>query len=347
MTTSLEVVAVGARTPVGLAAESSAAAVRAQISRLREHPLLVDASGEPIVFAPDGLLDPKLGARDRMVTLAESVLAEVVSKLSPAVSRVRQIALHLALPEARPGFSESDATRVLDTIRARWRLPPPVRVTLAGRGHAGAIRAVERAVQETRGNEDTLFVTAGVDSYHEAETLHWLGSNRRLARNGARNGFTPGEAAGCLVLASAGLCSRLGLPRLARVRGVGIAEEHLASLRDGEPLGVALSQAIQGAVSALEFPRESIDSVYCDINGERLRSQEWGFALLRTPSVWKSLGYQAPAGCWGDVGAASGVLGSVLAVQSFVRRYARGPRAVVVASSEGGLRGALLLENPV
>ncbi|RJS27288.1 hypothetical protein DRW03_02640 [Corallococcus sp. H22C18031201] len=347
MNTKVDVVAVGARTPVGLSAESSAAAVRAQISRVREHPILVDASGEPLVFASDGLLDPQLGARDRMVVLAESALAEVVTKLSAAMPRVRQLALYLALPESRPGFSERDANGMLDSLRARWRSPPSMRVTLAGRGHAGAIRAVESAVQEMRGNEDTLFVVAGVDSYHEAETLHWLGSTRRLVRNGARDGFTPGEAAGCLVLANAGLCSRLCLHGLAHIRGVGTAQEQPAAHSDGNPLGVALSESIQRAVSALELPRDAIDTVYSDINGERFRSEEWGFALLRAPSVWKSPGYHAPAGCWGDVGAASGVLGSVLAVQSFVRRYARGPRAVVVASSGDGLRGALLLESPV
>jgi len=53
----------------------------------------------------------------------------------------------------------------------------------------------------------------------------------------------------------------------------------------------------------------------------------------------------APANCWGDVGAAFAPLAAMLAARSFARRYARGPRAVVLAGSEAGLRGVLWLED--
>ncbi len=87
-----------------------------------------------------------------------------------------------------------------------------------------------------------------------------------------------------------------------------------------------------------------VDTIYIDINGERYRSEEWGFVALRTQALWRSLDYEAPCDAWGDVGAAWAPLAGVLAVRSFVRGYARGPRAMVLAGSLDGLRGAMLLE---
>ncbi|MFO7568088.1 MAG: hypothetical protein R6X02_35940 [Enhygromyxa sp.] len=52
---------------------------------------------------------------------------------------------------------------------------------------------------------------------------------------------------------------------------------------------------------------------------------------LRTPELWSRLTYESACSSWGDVGAASAVLGAVLAVRGFLRGYARGARAMVMA----------------
>ncbi|HVG60018.1 MAG TPA: hypothetical protein VNA24_15785 [Hyalangium sp.] len=346
MNTQVEVVAVGARTPVGFTAESSAAAVRAGICRYAEYPF-IDARGEPVVVAADRLLDPRIEGRDRLVPMAESAFEQVVAKLGQGVAHESRLRVLLALPENRPGFSEDDAAWVADALTALFRAKASsVRVEIAGRGHAGAIRAVEQAVRECSRSGDNLFLVAGVDSYHHAETFDWLERHRRFAHPGIPGGFTPGEGAGCLALASARLRGRLSLPQLAIVRGACTAQESLLRDSDTGSLGVGMTQAVKGAVAGLEFPREGIDLLYTDINGERYRSEEWGFVVLRTPLVWKSPGYKAPSDCWGDVGAAFGALGGILAVQAFARGYARGPRAMVMAGSDGGLRGAVLLQDP-
>ncbi|MCY1045725.1 hypothetical protein OV208_30710 [Corallococcus sp. bb12-1] len=346
MSAEVEVVAVGARTPVGYSAESSAAAVRARISRYAEYPF-IDARGEPVVVAADGLLEPKLEGRERIVPMLESVLEEVESKLGHGVFQGNSLRLLLALPENRPGFSEDDAGWLIRTLTARFQSKTSSpRVELAGRGHAGAIRAVEQAQRECSSGREHVFLVVGVDSYLHAETFGWLEQRRRFAQQGIRGGFVPGEGAGCLALMSAGLRRRLRLPPLATVRGVRTAQE--VQLRDSPTgsFGAGMTQAVQGAVAGLDLPREAVDSLCMDINGERYRSEEWGFVALRTPSVWKSTGYTAPSGSWGDVGAAFGALGGVLAVRSFARGYAPGPRAMVLAGSDGGLRGAMLLQAP-
>ena len=100
------------------------------------------------------------------------------------------------------------------------------------------------------------------------------------------------------------------------------------------------------AVATLRLPDERIDDLYCDINGERHRTDEWGFTALRHhAAIRDGSDYVTAAGAWGDVGAASGVLSCVLAIRAWERRYAHGPRALIWASSPAGLRGVVILER--
>src|SRR5690606_25442746 len=183
-------------------------------------------------------------------------------------------------------------------------------------------------------------VILGAESYLHPQTLLWLLHQRLLAQPSSPNGFIPGEAAGCLVLSTARLRPYAGWPRQAVRRGVGIGHE--TQLRDSEigSTGMGMIEAVREANAS--SAGAEVDTVYIDINGERYRSEEWGFVALRTPELWRSLDYQAPSTCWGDVGAAWGTLAGVLAVRSFVRGYASGPRAMVLAGSLNGLRGAML-----
>jgi 3-oxoacyl-[acyl-carrier-protein] synthase-1 len=352
---ALDIIAIGARTPVGITAEESAASVRAGISRAREFPF-VDAHGEPVVLATDGSLDAQLEGRERVWALLESALDQVTRKLGgvwraagEGHGQARHIHLLLALPEARPGFSEGDAAWIAEATGRRVRARSggiDVDVTIAGRGHAGAIRAVEAAMRQARGHDDAVWMVGGADSYVHTETFLWLEGQRRFAQAGVRSGFVPGEGAGCLVLATPRLRARLRSPRLAAVSGAATAEEKQLRGSEAGSSGAALAEAVRGAITGVALPAQAADVVYIDINGERYRSEEWGFVALKTPEAFKSLQYRAPSDCWGDVGAAFGTLGAILAVRSYARAYARGPRSLVLAGSDGGLRGAMLVLDP-
>ena len=80
MSIGIEVIATGARTPLGLTAESTAAAVRASISAFGEFPFVM-ANGEPVIVCADPQLESALEGRARLVALIESVLDEVLQKL--------------------------------------------------------------------------------------------------------------------------------------------------------------------------------------------------------------------------------------------------------------------------
>jgi 3-oxoacyl-[acyl-carrier-protein] synthase-1 len=149
-----------------------------------------------------------------------------------------------------------------------------------------------------------------------------------------------------VIVASRFALGALQLPRLARVSGAHAAMESRTIASDAEVLGHGLADAVLGATGALRLPAEAVEDVYGDINGERYRADEWGFALLRAGRALRTVQCKTPASCWGDVGAASGALGCVLAVRAWARGYASGSRALVWGGSDNGLRAAVVLQAP-
>jgi len=338
------VVAVGARTPVGLCSESAAAAVRCRISRVGEHPSLVDGAGGPLKAAWDPFIDDALTGPGRLIALAMTALEEVAFTL---VSQrpLPTLPVFLALPEPRPGFGPGAVQEVLRGI-ASAVLPGVARLEVQAiiGGHAAAIRALELAYSHLEQRKAEVCVVGGTDSYLDADTLDWLDGKKRLAQDEVRGGFIPGEAAGMVAVASHDARAALGLPVLAHIRGIATGQEPRSIDCPEGLLGEVLSQVIQRATADIRVTGELVDDIYCDINGERHRTDDWGFTLLRIPSVFRDgTAYVAAADCWGDVGAASGALGCVLAVQAWRRGYANGSRALICGSSDGGLRGSILL----
>ena len=66
MTGSIYIIATGARTPVGLASAPAAAAVRAGITALGDHPFMVDQVGDPMPGAVDAEIDSHLMGPERL-----------------------------------------------------------------------------------------------------------------------------------------------------------------------------------------------------------------------------------------------------------------------------------------
>jgi len=338
----IDLLGIGARTPVGLTAPASAAAIRAGISRLREFPFAT-MRGEPLIIGADARLKDALQGPARMVELATSAVAEALADFAPGA--VPECELWLALPEQRPGFDDHAAATVArasaDAARQRGFR---TRATLGGRGHAGVMQCVQRILAAT--DAERLHVVVGVDSYCDDECLVWLEQARRLAQDGVRGGFTPGEAAGCLVLGRRRLGALLERRPLATISGAGVHQETQLRDSDAGSFGLALSEAVMDAAAGLDLPAHAADAVYCDINGERYRSEEWGLFATRAHAALRSLQYQTFCGSIGDVGAAFGAIASIAAAQSFARGYARGPRALVMAGSDSGTRGAMFLHDP-
>jgi 3-oxoacyl-[acyl-carrier-protein] synthase-1 len=340
----IDVVATAARTPLGLRSAPCAAALRAGINRLGEHPSLLDRLGNPMVAALDAKLDPTMTANDRLVTLAQHGLAELSETLGEA--KAPRIPVWLALPEIRPGFAERDAAEIQACVQRTTGLAfelGPVQVF--PRGHAAGVLALEAAATHMMNGADEFGIVGGVESYFHPDTMNWLDGHRQLAGEDGRSSFVPGEGAGFMMLSAHRAHLRYRLDALASVASFGTAFERNL-IKTGELcLGEGLTTAVGNAVRGLG-QGERVNDIVCDINGERYRAEEWGFVALRLAGHFDdAASYHSPAGSWGDMGAASIPLFTMLACQAAARGYAKGPRTMVWASSEQGVRGAVVLET--
>lgn len=347
MNSAAHLVALGARTPVGLNAASTAAAVRAGISRISAHPHFVDPVGEALSCAYDGLLPPTLQGVPRMLELALHAVTQCLDQL-PTNLHLRELPLLLAVPEHRPGFSETDEAKLVAELQAA--LPSVVRVSVVARGHAGALLALGQAQEWIAKRRAEVCLVGGVESYLEADTIDWLTDQDQLAMSGGRSQFTPGEAAAFVMVANSGVLHTHGKPSGGILRGAHSAQETCLIKTDAINRAKALIACVEGAAAPLKLPEEAIDDTWCDLNGERYRTDEWSQVLLRLPHVFRqkhgvAVSFQTAVSSWGDVGAATGALLAILASRSWERAYSRGERILLVAGSEQGLRSAVVLES--
>ena len=348
MTTPVYIVATGARTPLGLQAAPSAAAYRAAISGMGEHPFMIDQVGDPMPGALDVQLDPGLIGPERLLALVEPALREACASLgkNAQVSKL-WLPVYLGLPELRPGFTERDAATVRFGLTRFEGLPITISdVNMYTQGHAAGLLALATATEKIQQGAVEACLVGGVESYFQPDTMEWLDENRQLAGAVSRSAFVPGEAAGFCLLMNERARTRLGLSALVCVLAVSIGRETKLIKTSEICLGAGLTTVVQNAVGGLSPDSGRINAVICDINGERYRGEEWGFVCLRLSQYFDDpTAYDSPADCWGDMGAASGPLFAMLACQAAVRGYAKGPRTLLWTSSECGLRGAAVLET--
>jgi 3-oxoacyl-[acyl-carrier-protein] synthase-1 len=344
--TDVAIIGVGARTPLGLTADASAAAVRGAISVIREHPYFVDKAGEPMKMTRDAALAIDLSGTERCLELARSALSQAVGPLIDHHVRVGVIPTFVGLPEARPGRS-ADLERLLtsDLMATASPLGVSLDVQTISYGHSAGLMALEAALKRFHSGEADLCLIGGVDSYIDGETLEWLDQNKQLMSGVNRSGFPPGEAAGFCLVASSSFVRRTSLHPLARVVSASTTVEKNRIKTDTICVGEGLTAAIRGACAALEPAKGRVEQTWCDMNGERYRSTEYTYTLLRAQSLFVKSHVSHPADCWGDVGAASGPLFIGLAIESWSRSYAKGPRALLWTSSECGYRAAAVLQR--
>jgi len=345
MAASVFIVANGARTPLGRRAAPSAAALRAGISGVGEYPLLIDRPWTLRQAALDSELSTALIGSDRLLVLARTALCEACAPLKVSQSSRLRLPVYLGLPEFRPGFTKQDAEAVCSGLAQLDELPIEIsELTVFTEGHAAGLLALATAVEQIRQGAFESCLVGCVDSYFHPDTMNWLDKNRQLAGGDARSAFVPGEGAGFCLLASERVQKRFGIAALMRVVAVTIGKETNLIKTEDICFGEGLTKTVQAATQGLTAG-EKINNVICDINGERYRADEWGYVCLRLSQYFDDpTNYLSPADCWGDMGAASAVLFAMLACQAAERGYAKGPRTMLWASSEGGLRGAAVLE---
>lgn len=342
---TIVVVGVGARTPLGLDAASSAAAVRAGISAIQDHPYMIDRFGERMKVTRDIGVDVDLRGADRAVEIAASPALDALQPILESASAA-EVKLILSTGEPRPGQPDGFAAQV--DRRLRTRLAQHVVLEGGGStagGHAGGLLAIYHACKSLREGRAKFCLAGGADTYLEPETLEWLDENEQLHSEGNIYGFCPGEAAGFTLLTTLGVARAHGLRPLLEIVGSSIASEENRIKAETVVLGEGLGAAFRFLFQ--EAPIDPVDRIICDMNGERYRGNEYGFAVIRNPGRFKDAAdFETPADCWGDVGAASGPLFVSLVTEAEARGYQPGPLSLIWASSENGARAGLLLGAP-
>lgn len=336
----------GARTAVGMTAAATAAAVRAGIAGFGQHPFVVDTAGNSMIVAAAPYIGMDVRGAARLAELAAPAAVEAVGS-SSSIGQL-PIPLFVGLPPVRPGRGDDVPAIVVD--RLREELASVCRIEKIGvieSGHAAGTMAIERAWHAVQSGASEFALAGGVDSYLEPETLDWLEENDQVHSAGPENnayGFIPGEAAGFVLLTSTATARRYQLSATLELMSVALARETNLIKTDtvctGEGM-LAMFQALAGDPPAIK-----VDHLYCDMNGEPYRADEFGFASIRASDLFQTPdAFTAPADCWGDVGAASGPLLLMLAEAATRKRYAEGPVLAAFTSSESGERCGFLTRD--
>lgn len=339
------IVGIGGRTPVGLTAPISAASVRAGISRIGDHPYMIDKACNPMAVAIDPVLPHDLTAEKRLYELALSAIQEGLSPLSEKSVRIEAIPMFIGLPEPRPGLLDSYGEKLVRGFRESQDLAISLSdVEILPYGHSAGLMAMQAGWHQIKLGRVEFCLIGGVDSYMVPETLEWLDDEDQLMSGENRSGFPPGEGSGFCLLASTSAARRWKLDVLAWVVAVATAEEQNRIKTETICIGEGLTKAISQVIGVLDLPEEKVNFTICDMNGERYRTEELVFTLLRTQSAFVAPhDFMTPADCWGDMGAASGPLFANLTMASGLRGYASGPLTLLWTSSEGGQRSTALL----
>ncbi|MFY0562875.1 beta-ketoacyl synthase N-terminal-like domain-containing protein [Archangium lansingense] len=349
-----EVLGVGMVSPIGLNGVSTAAAVRAGITRFRETEHLTREE-EPLVMSlvADEYLPPLaeplqdlelLSRHERMLKLAGLALRECLSDLPWSES----LPLFLGLPEVLPGelVPAEPLPPFLDLLAVQSGRRWDKRSRLYAAGRAAGMVALQAALELLGSGKVPCVIVGGVDSYLDEALLALLRDENRLRAHGTYDGFIPGEGAAFLMLALAGTARKLKREPLAKLDVASIGKEpghrYSREVYRGEGLAATFRDLFESAPS----PAMPVRTVYAGLTGEGLHSKEWGVAYLRHQECF-SEAFQLvhPADCLGDPGAALGPLMLGLAALGMRRGY-RASTCLVWCSSDLESRGAALLSLP-
>jgi 3-oxoacyl-[acyl-carrier-protein] synthase-1 len=345
---AVQIAGLGACTPIGRNAWSSAAAARAGVCGFGEHPFMIDSAGEPMRVARAPWIAADVDVPHRCAALLLPAIEEAVRPLAETDAAAScRLGLALAVPPLRAGQPAGLRDAMLLCIAQRHHeLFEASKVFEVG--HAGGHLALDAAVRGCAGGSIDACVVCGVDTYLAPETLEWIEAGDQLHGGGVLNnpwGFIPGEAAGAVLVISHEFAARTGMTSLAVLGEPSVGLETRLIKSGDVCIGEGLTQAFRGALKSLE-PGDLVHNVFCDMNGETYRADEYGFTVLRTKEYFRNAtDFVAPADCWGDVGAAGMPLHIALAVISHLKHYSKGPVSMVWASSESGERGAVLVRS--
>ena len=340
---------VGMMTAVGDSAPMTAASVHAGINRCKDTNIY-NKRMNPMKMAlvPDDVLPPLNGElesiplttrQDRMLRLAQPALDEALVGLPS-----QDIPVYLSVPEFLPALPQPLDQNFLDHLHTQCNSNfDREHSMIFTTGRAGGLIALEAAMNALAHGNSNLVLVGGVDSYLDPLLLATLDQDDRVSAEGVLNGFSPGEGAGFLLLASQHIVETGHIPPLAVVSAPGIATEAGHRFSKEPYKGDGLAEAFTLALD--NCSNQTIKTIFASLNGENLGAKEYGVAVLRNSEHMDSnVILEHPADCFGDIGAAFGPVLLGLSSIGLQKAYLQGP-ILVYCSSEGEYRGATSIDT--
>jgi 3-oxoacyl-[acyl-carrier-protein] synthase-1 len=215
-------------------------------------------------------------------------------------------------------------------------------VTVSYGGAAEALSRVAGAARRVEEGEADALLVGSVDSLLPPETLDLLWTQHRVLTRDNPYGLIPGEAACLLLVAHPAV---MGDARaLGRVDAAFEAREDEDVAAPRGILGRGLAAVLRPAGAHRPPSRWMLD-----LNGERWRAEELGFAVAAAgaPVTDLAADLETPSLYLGDTGAAMGAVMPALALGDPPRRGhpRRGPVSLISAASYEGARAAIFVER--
>lgn len=306
-------------------------------------------------------LSPRLHGAERMRALMDGALEQLVPALG-ALQGGAPRALWLGLPErygeeaARGHVTER---RRLERHAKEWcdQHAGGGAVIPVARGHASVAYALIEACTELMAGRLEAAIVGGVDTYHSPEVVEELIARERLFDGKNLDTFIPGEGAAFLLLTRARAAKRAQLPMLAYVQAAATGQEPGSMLVDAPCTGTGLARAMRTAALHLAKEGRLLEWLLGDLTNESYRTTEFQLALPRTvapggldsggkefqPIVAEETLMDFLPLRFGDLGAATLPTAAVIATQAFMRGAPSASGCLLVASSVGPDRGAVLV----
>jgi 3-oxoacyl-[acyl-carrier-protein] synthase-1 len=182
-------------------------------------------------------------------------------------------------------------------------------VSLLSDGATIALYEVAKALKELQEEDGGALVVGALDSFMDAELLDLLAVNGRLFSRGNPHGLIPAEAAVLVMLASPGV-HRQAPPTIGTVRSVFTGFEQEDLLTPNGVIGRGLAKPLRQAFETFSPARFLVD-----LNGERWRSEDLGFALSGARVSDELLAdFETPIAFTGDCGAANSLIMATVAM---------------------------------
>jgi len=340
---------IGMISSLGISASQSCASLSAGISRRTNMPEIYYCyaddpdfeDGTELIAAPASFLKPM---RDKypepaewLACMAEKAFMDLMESSAYDDDQDCETGLFVSLPtkltEKDPAMEDAFITHFHNRIEKD--LFPCEAYCFTG--HTGVFSMMDAAMNAIAEGKIARAIVGGVESCLFPEWLDELDREYKIKSPRNIDGYIPGEAAAFLLLEKEG--------RTSDANTVTFTIDALLSETELSPSpspGLALKKVISGLLEGFD----EAPVIFCDLNGESRRMEEWGFARTR---LGERLGnpvlLEHPADLLGDIGAATGAVLIIAAMYHMQIMNKDSHTALIWTSSDQGERWAVRLKK--